>query len=247
MSAYSLTTVQQAVWLDQSLNPDIPLYNVGCLWRVEREISLPLFQEAIRQIQQQHDALQTTLKETPQGVTQETRDRAYIDLHYHDFSQRQDAVGQAEAHLRSQFLQPYSLYDSQLWRCHLAKVGESSTLWLLASHHLIADGTSISLLSKMIMERYKQLKIGKKTNSPAHVTKTSSPAIEPISNRHATSAIVIFGWNVSPTPPSMLERRQNHSEQQTYPSSQIIKQLPRERFLQLEQYAAVQGGSAMHF
>lgn len=162
MSAYSLSTVQQAVWLDQSLNPDIPLYNVGCLWRVEREISLPLFQEAIRQIQQQHDALQTTLKETPQGIIQEPRDRAYIDLHYHDFSQRQDAVGQAETHLRSQFLQPYSLYDSLLWRCHLAKVSESSTLWLLASHHLIADGTSISLLSKMIMERYKQLKTGVK-------------------------------------------------------------------------------------
>lgn len=166
MSAYSLTTVQQAVWLDQSLNPDIPLYNVGCLWRVEREISLPLFQEAIRQIQQQHDALQTTLKETPQGITQETCDRAYIDLHYHDFSQRQDAISLAETHLRSQFLQPYSLYDGLLWRCHLAKVSGSSTLWLLASHHLIADGTSISLLSKMIMERYKQLKAGIKTKPP---------------------------------------------------------------------------------
>ena len=70
MSAYSLTTVQQAVWLDQSLNPDIPLYNVGCLWRVEREISFPLFKQAIQYVQQQHDALQTALQETPQGVTQ---------------------------------------------------------------------------------------------------------------------------------------------------------------------------------
>ena len=58
MSAYSLTTVQQAVWLDQSLNPDIPLYNVGCLWRVEREISFPLFKQAIQYVQQQHNALQ---------------------------------------------------------------------------------------------------------------------------------------------------------------------------------------------
>ncbi|HGE8464987.1 non-ribosomal peptide synthetase [Serratia nevei] len=248
MSAYSLTTVQQAVWLDQSLNPDIPLYNVGCLWRVEREISLPLFQEAIRQIQQQHDALQTTLKETPQGVTQETRDRAYIDLHYHDFSQRQDAVGQAEAHLRSQFLQPYSLYDSQLWRCHLAKVGESSTLWLLASHHLIADGTSISLLSKMIMERYKQLKIGKKNEftRSRYQDFVTSDRIYQQSPRYERDRDF---WleRFTNAPPSMLERRQNHCEQQTYPSSQIIKQLPRERFLQLEQYAAAQGGSAMHF
>ncbi|HIE0706730.1 TPA: amino acid adenylation domain-containing protein [Serratia marcescens] len=248
MSAYSLTTVQQAVWLDQSLNPDIPLYNIGCLWRVEREISLPLFQEAIRQIQQQHDALQTTLKETPQGITQETRDRAYIDLHYHDFSRRQDAVGQAEAHLRSQFLQPYSLYDSQLWRCHLAKVGESSTLWLLASHHLIADGTSISLLSKMIMERYKQLKIGKKNEVTRSryqdfVTSDRTYQQSPRYERDRDFWLERF----TNAPPSMLERRQNHCEQQTYPSSQIIKRLPRERFLQLEQYAAAQGGSAMHF
>ncbi|WP_346826355.1 non-ribosomal peptide synthetase [Serratia inhibens] len=248
MSAYSLTTVQQAVWLDQTLNPDIPLYNVGCLWRVEREISLPLFTEAIQHIQQQHDALQTTLEETPQGVIQRPFIKKRIELHYHDFSQQDNAIERAQNHLREKFLQPYQLYEDLLWRCHLIKIDDSTTLWLLASHHLIADGTSISLLSRMIVDRYKQLKAGEK-----HAIGNSRYRDFVVSDRAYLQSSRYErdrDWwleRFAAAPPSVLERRQNYSEQQNYPSSQIVKRLPRERFLQLEQYAAHQGGSAMHF
>ncbi|MGQ8817279.1 amino acid adenylation domain-containing protein [Serratia sp. NA_13] len=248
MSAYSLTTVQQAVWLDQSLNPDIPLYNVGCLWRVEREISFPLFKQAIQYVQQQHDALQTALQETPQGVTQRSLPQKSIELHYHDFSQREDAASQAHNHLREMFIQPYQLYEDLLWRCHLAKIDDSTTLWLLASHHLIADGTSISLLSRMIMDRYKQLKMGEKGDA------SNSRYRDFVANDQAYLQSSRYqrdrDWwleRFAAAPPSVLERRQNYTEQQTYPSTQIIKRLPQQRFLRLEQYAAHHGGSAMHF
>jgi amino acid adenylation domain-containing protein len=248
VSAYSLTTVQQAVWLDQSLNPDIPLYNVGCLWRVEREISFPLFKQAIQYVQQQHDALQTALQETPQGVTQRSLPQKSIELHYHDFSQREDATSQAHDHLREMFIQPYQLYEDLLWRCHLTKIDDSTTLWLLASHHLIADGTSISLLSRMIMDRYKQLKAGEKgdTGNSRYGDFVASDQTYLQSSRYQRDR----DWwleRFAAAPPSVLERRQNYTEQQTYPSNQIIKRLPRQRFLQLEQYAAHHGGSAMHF
>ncbi|CAI1955221.1 non-ribosomal peptide synthetase [Serratia plymuthica] len=248
MSAYSLTTVQQAVWLDQSLNPEIPLYNVGCLWHVEREISLPLFKEAIRQIQQQHDALQTTLKEAPQGVIQEPLFKKQIELHYHDFSKENDAFNQAKTHLRSKFIQPYQLYEDLLWRCHVARVNDTTTLWLLASHHLIADGTSISLLSRMIMDRYKQLKAGEEGQIGASCYQNfvvSDQAYQQSSRYERDRDWWLQRFAAAPSP--ILERRQNYCEQQTYPSSQVIKRLPHERFLQLERYAAERGSSAMHF
>lgn len=248
MSAYSLTTVQQAVWLDQTLNPDIPLYNVGCLWRVEREISFPLFKEAIQQVQQRHDALQTTLKETPQGIIQQPLSQRSIELHYTDFSQQEDAASLAQNHLRDMFIQPYQLYEDLLWRCHLTKIDDSTTLWLLASHHLIADGTSISLLSRMIMDRYKQLKAGDKSEA------SKSHYGDFIVSDQAYLQSLRYqrdrDWwleRFATAPASVLERRPHYTEQQAYPSSQIIKRLPRERFLRLEQYAAQHGGSAMHF
>ncbi|MFJ7500098.1 amino acid adenylation domain-containing protein [Serratia grimesii] len=248
MSAYSLTTVQQAVWLDQTLNPDIPMYNVGCLWRVDKEISFPLFKEAIQYIQQQHDALQTALKETPQGVIQHPLSQKSIELHYNDFSQQEDAASQAQNHLREIFIQPYQLYEDLLWRCHLTKIDDSTTLWLLASHHLIADGTSISLLSRMIMDRYKQLKLGEK--SEISYSRYSDFVVSDLAYLQSSRYQRDRDWwleRFAAAPPSVLERRPNYTEQQTYPSSQIIKRLPRERFLQLEHYAAHHGDSAMHF
>lgn len=91
MAIYPLTSVQQAVWLDQLLTPSTPCYNVGALWRIEREVDITLLNQAINGTLAQHDALKLTLKESEGGIIQTTVSNQDFTLEYHDFSQDNDA------------------------------------------------------------------------------------------------------------------------------------------------------------
>ena len=98
------------------------------------------------------------------------------------------------------------------------------------------------------MDRYKQLKAGDKSEA------SKSHYGDFIVSDQAYLQSLRYqrdrDWwleRFATAPASVLERRPHYTEQQAYPSSQIIKRLPRERFLRLEQYAAQHGGSAMHF
>ncbi|KOC87586.1 non-ribosomal peptide synthetase [Winslowiella iniecta] len=249
MSVYPLTTVQQAVWIDQLLTPDIPCYNIGGVWQIHHHVELKLFQQAIAEIMQQHDALKFILSETEQGIVQTISHIHPMTFSHHDFSLSEDALNSSWKKLRQLFIQPFTLYDCLLWRCHVIKVSGNLSLWLINAHHLIADGSSIALLSRLIFERYKQLLNGK----PLTVLPGTGYGEFIAYDRHYLASPRYqldrdFWLNrFEDFPPSALERRQGYGEEKTWPSSQIMRNLPLARYQQLGDYAERHGASVMHF
>lgn len=157
MATFPLTTVQQAVWLDQLLTPEAPCYNVGALWHIDTAFTADLLHDAIRKVMAQHEALNIILEEDEHGINQTTVHKKEPVLEYHDVSQASLSLNEAKAFIRRQFIKPFKLHGELLWRSMTVKVNDVTTLWLFSTHHIIADGTSVSLLSKMIMAGYKSL------------------------------------------------------------------------------------------
>lgn len=248
MAIYPLTSVQQAVWLDQLLTPSTPCYNVGALWRIEREVDITLLNQAINETLAQHDALKLTLKESEGGIIQTTVSNQDFTLEYHEFSQDNDAEKKAREYLKDKFNQPFKLYEELLWRCVFIKTTATTALWLINAHHIIADGTSVSLLSGMIMDRYKQLKSGQLAahqqifgyrdfiaNDCAYLQSTRY-------ERDRAFWLTRFAEHAQPG----MERRAGFDPGQAWPSQQINRPLPLERYQRLCALAAAHGCSPMH-
>ncbi|MEI2266155.1 non-ribosomal peptide synthetase [Erwinia sp. CGal63] len=247
MAIFPLTTVQQAVWLDQLLTPEAPCYNVGALWRLDTTLNFALLHKAIRQIMPQHDALNLVLRENEQGVNQTTVHKKEPILEFHDLSKASLSIDEAKAFINRQFIRPFNLYGELLWRSIIVKVNESTSFWLINAHHIIADGTSVSLLSKMIMSRYKAL-LAQESLPVA----TAPGYSEFIAYDHGYLRSDRYHhdreyWinRFAEAPASLLERRQGFQDVQ--PSFQAVRRISAARYSQLEAFAARHGGSAMHF
>ncbi|MBP2169665.1 amino acid adenylation domain-containing protein [Erwinia toletana] len=251
MPVYPLTTVQQAVLIDQLLTPDTPCYNIGAIWRIKRDIDISLLQKSTNDILHQHDALRIRLQEDESGIIQSTRPRQKIIIDYRDFTQQRAANDQAMEYLRVSFIKPFPLYNQLLWRCHFVRVNATDSLWLISAHHLIADGTTLSLLGRLIIDRYKQLKSGACGDLPAATRYADFIASDKAYLHSPRYAADRDFWlsRFSGTPASALagERAASLTQQAASLSRQIVHPLPHQRYQQMEAYAAESGGSVMHF
>ncbi|MBV4368978.1 amino acid adenylation domain-containing protein [Erwinia phyllosphaerae] len=249
MSVFSLTTVQQAVWLDQQLMPDTPCYNIGALWHIDKSLDIALFHQAIRHVMRQHDALNIVLNENENGINQTTVYNKEPLLEYHDLSKESLSLTQAKDFLNNRFIRPFKLYGELLWRSFTVKVNDETTLWLLNAHHLIIDGTSISVLSKAVMECYKSLRskeLTAMTPLPGYREFIASDGDYLQSARYQRDREY---WlrHFDRAPVSQLVRRPGFSEHKVWPSTHTVRRLPAARYQQLVAFSRHAGGSAMHF
>ena len=56
-----LSNIQKDIWLNQTMHPYIPLYNIGGYMDIPTTIDVPLFERAIRHVVRLSDALCTQL------------------------------------------------------------------------------------------------------------------------------------------------------------------------------------------
>lgn len=250
MSIYPLTSSQLAVWLDQALTPDTPCYNVGGLWRIDSPLDIPLLRRAINLVLQQHDALKINLMEGEQGISQTTVPKRDLILECHDFSRESEPVKKARELLNQRLIHPFKLYGELLWRSSLVKINSTTSLWLINAHHIIADGTSVSLLSRMIMDCYKSLQRGETPEASGPETGytdfIASDSAYLCSDRFQRDSKYWLNRFVD-APDSLLERRTGFAGTEAWPSTQILRHLPLARYQQLSEYARRYDASPMHF
>lgn len=249
MSFYPLTSSQQAVWFDQALTPDTPCYNVGGLWRIDSPLDASLLQRAINQVLQQHDALKIKLRESEEGIIQTTVHKRDLILECHDFSRELQPVKLARRILGKRLIHPFTLYGELLWRSALVKINATSSLWLINAHHIIADGTSVSLLSRMIIDCYKCLQENRPVGPAPAMSYTDFIASDGayLSSSRYESDRAYWLKRFADVPGSALERRAGYAATEAYPSTQILRKLPLARYQQLTNYAERAGASPMHF
>jgi len=160
---HALSSPQQAVWLDQSLAPDLPCHNIGVAASLEGPIDLDRLEAAIRAVVARHQALRIVLERGGNGeamqrfAAPDDHVLAGTALQRFDFSGDADPEAGARAHLRAAFLAPFDLHGQRLWRMQWLRVAPQRGYWLVCFHHLIADGWSVSLTGNAIAEAYNRL------------------------------------------------------------------------------------------
>ncbi|MCP4687941.1 MAG: amino acid adenylation domain-containing protein, partial [Desulfobacterales bacterium] len=161
-----LTSVQREIWLHQMIHPDIPLYNIGGYLRIRGPVDPVIFEEAIRRLIRENDALRTVIHQGAPLPTQTFARRVSFHLDYHDFSRKKNPGEHAAAWMARRFIHPFRLYGGPLFDYALVKVSGSDYRCLGRYHHIIMDGWGISLVARRLAETYDDLLAGEGPGSP---------------------------------------------------------------------------------
>ena len=153
---HDLSSVQQAVWLDQILAPDVPSYNLGLAWRIDGELDEAMLASAIEDVAAAHDALRLVLGEHAGAAFQRVVPGAACIAPALDLSGHDDAEQRAWAHIRAEAGAPFELYGRPLWSSQIVRVAPGRRYWLTRFHHLIADGASFAIFGRAVADAYER-------------------------------------------------------------------------------------------
>ena len=121
-TTHPLSSVQRDIWFDQILHPDVPLYNIGGYLRIDGPVDPAIFEQAVRQVVRENDALRIILHEGDPVPMQEFREDVQFDVPFLDFSEEDNAMQKAVEWLQQVFVKPFQLYGALLFRYALVKL-----------------------------------------------------------------------------------------------------------------------------
>jgi thioesterase domain-containing protein len=153
-NGFSLTSAQEAIWLDQRLHPGKPIYNCGERLEISTEVDTVNFAEAVRIAVGEFDALRLRFRADSSGARQIIMDRAETDLQFIDLSSEYNPDAAAEAWIDSFFWSPFELEGYPLYQFALIKLSERRFFWVSKYHHLINDASGRKNLSARIADLY---------------------------------------------------------------------------------------------
>lgn len=151
---YPLSSVQKEIWFDQMLFPNSPMYNIGGYVLINTRLNPSLLEQAINFVVQQHETLRIVLHQQTESPSQEIIPAVYPVVNFYDFSWENDPHYVITNKIQEEFTEPFVLYNIPLYKFVILKARENSYYLVHKYHHLIADGWTMALVMKYIVEVY---------------------------------------------------------------------------------------------
>jgi amino acid adenylation domain-containing protein/non-ribosomal peptide synthase protein (TIGR01720 family) len=169
-SSYPLSSTQLDIWLDQMLQPEIPLYNIGGYLQITGPIDRQILELAINQVIQENDALRLKFfLDQDQLPRQQIQQSPPFSLEYEDFSHQDDPHQSALDKMQQGIAQPFILLSHHpLFHFALYKISTSNYYLFNCYHHLIVDGWAISLLLQRVAAAYNAIITKQPLSSPQY-------------------------------------------------------------------------------
>jgi amino acid adenylation domain-containing protein len=153
---HGLSSVQQVIWFDQMLHPQLPHYQIGMSAAIDGPLDVALLQRAIEAVAQGSEALRMVLQLRDGQPGLQVLPHTCVALPVVDVSDQADALAQAQALVQAEFCRPLNLQDSPPWRMMLVRHAPDRYLWLQCYHHLVIDGFGINVANRVICETYQR-------------------------------------------------------------------------------------------
>ena len=165
---FPLSFAQQRLWVLQQMNPQSPAYNMPVASRLLGKLNVKALEQALTEIVQRHEVLRTTFQMVDALPMQVISPRATLTLPLLDLTHLPEIARETEAHrLAGENLrEPFDLVNGPLLRAVLVRLNIEDHLLLLAMHHIISDGWSISVLVNELAQLYNAFSIGLPSTLP---------------------------------------------------------------------------------
>ncbi|SFN03424.1 amino acid adenylation domain-containing protein, partial [Izhakiella capsodis] len=247
-SVFPLSSVQQAIWLDQQLNPELINHNIGSVATIEGEVDPVAMSQAFRTVVARHDVFHLRMDSHGKPL-QYFSDSLLPALEFQDVSLNSNYNDlNLEKDIDDRFNRPFSLNDV-LWRATLFKFSTKRFYLQFCCHHLVSDGMSLSLLNVEIADIYSKLIKGNKY-LPEPALSYRDFITDDIAYRESERFFkdeCFWLKRFETLPPPFFYPLKNKALNSAPSLRPVIWSLSNQKFIQIENLAQNYGLSVLHF
>ncbi|MFN6530673.1 non-ribosomal peptide synthetase [Nostoc sp. ChiSLP03a] len=153
-SIYPLSFAQQGLWFINQLNPDSPTYNIPIVISFKGCINLAILQDSLDEIVRRHEVLRTSFTVVDGQPIQVINQAVPLTLAVEDLRSFREPTPKAQCLAMEFAQQPFDLSCQSLLRAKVLLLNDKNYQLLLALHHIIVDGWSISILIEELAALY---------------------------------------------------------------------------------------------
>lgn len=149
---YALSSAQERFYMMQHLDLDSRAYNMTGLIHVKGKLEKEQFEKTLSQMIQRHESLRTSIELIDSEPRQRVQAEVDFNVEYHSAH----AANQEKSvdHIVESFIRPFDLTRAPLLRVGLIDLPGNEQVLMFDMHHIVSDGTSLSLLTRNFIAFY---------------------------------------------------------------------------------------------
>ncbi len=146
---YPLSSAQKRLYILDQLERTGISYNMPALMTVEGKLDKDRVEMVLARIIQRHESLRTSFEILEGEPVQKINDKVKFEVEYIE-------TNKADVEeIAKDFVKPFDLSQAPLMRVRLARIEENKHFMMFDMHHIISDGTSMSLFIREFVQLYK--------------------------------------------------------------------------------------------
>lgn len=159
---YELSHAQKRLWVLHELEEGMAAYNIHNAYFLDGRLDIDAFRKAFAALIERHESLRTTFF-LKAGTPMQRIDLLSEQMQplFDDLSGNPEADELARRYARQEMDHVFDLETGPLLRLRLIRVQPEKYIFLLTLHHIIADGWSMDVLVKDILQLYEAFVAGK--------------------------------------------------------------------------------------
>ena len=145
---YPTSSAQKRIYYASSMDHNSVLYNIAGGIIIDKVLDIALLEQCFQVLINRHEALRTHFQVVEDDIVQIVEDKIDFTL------SSEMAVSDDLNTIYSNFVKPFDLSKAPLFRAKVITLKNHRMLLLLDMHHIISDGTSLSILLQELCDLY---------------------------------------------------------------------------------------------
>ena len=173
-----LSHAQQRLWFLDQMQPGTTVYVLSMAQHLRGALNMEALHVALTELVRRHEILRTIFPLVDGAPVQRVMARCEADMAVIDLAHVSADVREAEARRLAsiEIAQPFDLASDRLLRVRVYVLGAQSHVFVLALHHMVADGWSVALIARELATLYAAAAAGATPPASEPVTQYASYA-----------------------------------------------------------------------
>ncbi|SFS02400.1 hybrid non-ribosomal peptide synthetase/type I polyketide synthase [Anaeromicropila populeti] len=148
---YPLSSAQSRMFALYLLDKKTVSYNLPSATRIQGQLDLKRMEKAVEKLILRHESLRTSFVLRENQPVQVVHETVPLPVEY---CEAKGAEKEEIDQLIHKFVKPFELDKAPLFRVSVVKIKENESMLLFDLHHIIADGTSVEIITKDFNQLY---------------------------------------------------------------------------------------------
>jgi len=149
---YEVSSAQKRMFALNQFSKEKTNYNIPLIMILEGKLDKSKVEGSFKKLIERHEAFRTSFELAGDEIMQRIHKDVEFNLEYQEINTNSEEIIKLEA---EKFIKPFDLSKASLLRVKLIRLEEEKHVLMLDMHHIISDGTSVSIIMGEFTKLYK--------------------------------------------------------------------------------------------